>query len=851
MEKPSDTSSIDIDNVVNTFRPPNDTPEHRLAQLNINLMNNLSKHLIPTTHDPLVNLLVHESCYRVLIVGCGAREHAIVEALVKSKFNIEIYNVGSHVNPGIAKHSRDIKITNHLTDVVSYAKSKNIYLAIIGPEEWLAIGTADELSKVGVKCFGPTKNLATLESNKAFARQLVSSIKMNCYQPKYRYFISYEEDNIKSFIKELNYNFVVKACGLCRGKGVKVMGIDINSVAEALTYCHKVIQDKSAVIIEEKLYGDEFTLMSFVDGTVIKSMPVVKDYKRLSDGDTGSQTGGMGCISMPDHSMPFLTTSEIQGCNALHSKVINEVQTQFNETYCGILYGSYMKTKSGEIKLIEFNCRFGDPEAVILSIMRTDFMEVCLRTVNKLLGSADFDIYYENKSVAAIYMVPSGYPYTTCKNWQIYVDDNPSSKYIVYGAVNIDTVGKITLTSSRSLLSTGTGDSLETAILHAKKHLKLVHGPLENRSDIGSDILKYNTTVQINYDSAGVSLETAEKLVDTIRESVESTFTKCIKSKHGDFCALAHLKGGNYTMSVDGVGTKPIIVREFMGKEGFHSLGKDLFYAVSNDCLVKGSLPLIFLDYFASAIIDLDELKYFVSGISSACKKIGCSLVGGETAEMPGVYAENRHDMVGMCIGHYKKKFTIDSEKIMDGNMVIGMTSSGPHTNGYSLIRKILAETSLMADFMTDTERQNFIKFICNHHSSYFEQYIAMCSAKIKINGMVHITGGGLLKNPPRILPQNLKMEITVSTIPIQPEFMTLKKYGNLSDTEMLQTFNCGIGMMLIINKSQMKTIEIMARHCKWIDMFHHIGYISNRKPDQPQVIVHGKLQCREIYSKY
>ena len=824
---------------VSTIKFSATTPEQRIDHLHINLANNLAKKTIQIEDDPLTDLLVNKSCYNVLVVGSGAREHCIVEALLKSKFNIEIYNVGSHTNPAIAKHTRNTLVTNKLEELVNFAISSNIYLAIIGPEEWLSIGVVDELTKYKIKCFGPTKNLATIETNKAFARLLVSSIKMNSYQPRYKYFTSYDKSNIKQFINELDNNVVVKSCGLCRGKGVKVMGIDLQTVDDALTYCYQIIQTNNACIVEEQLFGDEFTLMSFVDGKVIKSMPVVKDYKRLQDGDQGKQTGGMGCVSMENHSMPFLNSIEIQGCTALHSKVIQELQSQFNETYRGILYGGYMKTKSGEIKLIEFNCRFGDPEAVILSIMQNDFMEVCLRTVNGMLSSSDFEITYENKATVAIYAVPKGYPATNYADWQVYIDDEPNAKFLRNGYLAIDNTGRITLTGSRAILSIGIGSNLESAIKLSKQHLKLVHGPLENRTDIGLDILNTSEhVVNYTYDNAGVSIETAEKLVDTIRESVESTYSKYVKSKHGDFCAMVKLSSGNYTMSVDGVGTKPIVVKEFMGTKGFYSLGKDLFYAVTNDCLVKGSLPIIFLDYFASSIINLDELKYFVEGISDACKEVGCSLVGGETAEMPGVYAENRHDMVGMCISHQHKDFTIDTDKIKAGDVVFSIRSSGPHTNGYSLIRKILNETSLLSDFKTDAEKDNFIKFICNPHSSYFDEYITMCSAKIKINGLVHITGGGLLKNPPRILPKNLKMYINSKLIPMQEGFLTLKKYGNLTDEEMYQTFNCGVGMIFIVDRSQLPTILQMCKYRGWSSRIKQIGKIQERLPNEPSVVI-------------
>jgi len=229
----------------------------------------------------------------ILVIGSGAREHAIVRAVEQSPKNKKIFCLGSNVNPGIAELCSDFTVANinHTQTITDYAEKKAADLAIIGPENPLAIGVADALWDVGVKVVGPIKDLAQIETSKAFARDLLTDYNIPG-NPKYKTFSSL--GGVTEFLNELGENYVVKFDGLAGGKGVKVSGDHLHSHDDAKVYCQELVEKGGIFVIEEKLIGQEFSLMSFCDGETLKHMPAVQDHKRAYDGDTGPNTGGMG-----------------------------------------------------------------------------------------------------------------------------------------------------------------------------------------------------------------------------------------------------------------------------------------------------------------------------------------------------------------------------------------------------------------------------------------------------------------------------------------------------------------------------------------------------------------------------
>ena len=422
---------------------------------------------------------------KILVIGSGAREHAIIRALDRSEQEKEIYCLASNLNPGIAELCNEIFISNFNDPefVAGYAKETDITLAIIGPENPLAKGIADVLWAADIKVVGPKKNLAQLETSKAFTRDLLKEYDIPG-GPKYQTFESM--NGVAEFLNELGENFVVKYDGLAGGKGVKVSGEHLHSHDEALAYCQELTDKESEFVIEEKFIGEEFSLMSFCDGDTLKHMPAVQDHKRAYEGDTGPNTGGMGTYSDANHSLPFLTEEDIGEAHQINILTAKAVKDKFGEGYQGILYGGFMATANG-VKLIEYNARFGDPEAMnVLSLLESDFIEIC----NGIAGGSlnKVDVHFSNKATVCKYAVPEGYPDNPVKDKQINISKIENPDGLFYASVDIQN-GELVEAGSRTVAFVGVANSISNAEKIAEKEVSTIVGPLFHRSDIGTDMV--------------------------------------------------------------------------------------------------------------------------------------------------------------------------------------------------------------------------------------------------------------------------------------------------------------------------------------------------------------------------
>ncbi len=421
---------------------------------------------------------------KILLIGSGAREHAIAKALKKSKAKIELFCMASSLNPGIAKISSEIIVENfnNIDNVIKYARAKSISLAIIGPENPLEIGLADSLWNEKIKVVGPKKKLARIETSKSFARDLLKKYKIpGC--PNYKTFDSMI--GVDSFLTEIGNHFVIKFDGLAGGKGVKVSGEHLSNHAEAIDYCKQIVNASGLFVIEEKFIGEEFSLMSFCDGDTLQHMPAVQDHKRAYDGDTGPNTGGMGTYSDKNHSLPFLKKSDVEQAQNINVSVSEALKKEFGEGYKGILYGGFMATSDG-VKVIEYNARFGDPEAMnVLSVLETDFFEICDAISRGRLNK--LDLKFQKKATVCKYAVPKGYPDNPIKGMPIYINDNPTdSGAFFFASVDIKNDKLIEL-GSRTIASVGVGNTISEAEKIAEKKIKTVEGPLFHRKDIGTN----------------------------------------------------------------------------------------------------------------------------------------------------------------------------------------------------------------------------------------------------------------------------------------------------------------------------------------------------------------------------
>jgi phosphoribosylformylglycinamidine cyclo-ligase len=324
------------------------------------------------------------------------------------------------------------------------------------------------------------------------------------------------------------------------------------------------------------------------------------------------------------------------------------------------------------------------------------------------------------------------------------------------------------------------------------------------------------------YKLAGVDIEAGNLLIDKIKADVGATQGPNVLGNIGGFAGMFKLDESisNPTLvaCTDGVGTKVALAQE---NNKLNTVGQDLVAMCVNDLITCGATPLFFLDYFATSKLDVDNAALIIKSIAAACKESGCALLGGETAEMPGHYVDENFDLAGFSVGLVDQNKIIDGSSIVSGDILIGIESSGPHSNGYSLIRKILSESS------APKEEIEKIKNSMLKPTHLYPKLIQNVLQKISIKGMANITGGGITENIPRIIPENLSVDIFKDSWVMPAAFKWLKDQGKVSDEDMLRIFNCGIGMVLIIN-STLKDKAINIINDQGYEAYH-IGVIQNK----------------------
>ena len=306
-------------------------------------------------------------------------------------------------------------------------------------------------------------------------------------------------------------------------------------------------------------------------------------------------------------------------------------------------------------------------------------------------------------------------------------------------------------------------------------------------------------TSGLTYRDAGVDIDAGEALVERIKPHVKRSMRREVLAGVGGFGALVELPLSRWKRPVlvsgtDGVGTKLRLAIE-TGRHG--SIGVDLVGMCVNDVAVQGAEPLFFLDYYATGQLDVSVAESVVAGIAEGCVLAGCALVGGETAEMPGMYHPGDYDLAGFCVGVVEKSAIIDGRQIAPGDVVMGLSSSGAHSNGYSLIRRILEISQ--ADLEMDIAGRTLIERLLVPTRIYVKSMLAL-AAEIPVKGFAHITGGGLTDNIPRVLPAGTAVSLERDSWPRDPLFEWLQTQGRIADAEMYRTFNCGIGMVAIVS---------------------------------------------------
>lgn len=338
--------------------------------------------------------------------------------------------------------------------------------------------------------------------------------------------------------------------------------------------------------------------------------------------------------------------------------------------------------------------------------------------------------------------------------------------------------------------------------------------------------------VSLSYKDAGVDIDAGNALVERIKGVAKKTMRPEVMGGLGGFGALCKLPSGYknpvLVAGTDGVGTKLKLALD----SGYHEgVGIDLVAMCVNDLVVAGAEPLFFLDYYASATLDVDVAATVVESIGEGCLQAGAALIGGETAEMPGMYAKGDYDLAGFCVGVVEEDGVIDGSKTAAGDAIIALASSGPHSNGYSLIRKIIGHCD--ADLDQDFGQSSLGKTLLTPTRIYVKSLLKL-QENMTINAIAHITGGGLLENIPRVLPDNTQADINTSSWKMPAIFEWLQQQGNVEQEEMYRTFNCGIGMIVVVPAAQLEdAISLLTAEGEnaW-----HVGNISESTQGTAQV---------------
>lgn len=744
-----------------------------------------------------------KKCINVLLIGSGGREHAIAWKVAQSAVLDRLFIAPGNAGTAACGENVSLKV-NDPRAIVDFCKTNGIQLVIIGPEAPLAEGLADSLRSAGIRVFGPSKLAARIESSKVFAKQFMDRHGIPTAQ-----FIPFKDfSKACQHVEEVDYPVVIKASGLAAGKGVSLPP----SRVEACQKLKEILvqgefgEAGREVVIEERLAGPEVSLMVFTDGVSVKSMPAAQDHKRLLDGDEGPNTGGMGAYAPA----PFLTPKLLE--EAMEKVIKPAISGLHREgiPFLGVLYAGLMLTEQG-LKVLEFNCRFGDPETqVVLPLLDSDLLEVIEACVDGKLEKQP--VNWREESAACVVLASAGYPGNVVTGRVVQgLESLPAGSVCFHAGTKLD-CGNVVTNGGRVCGVMSCAISLEDAVKQAYKSVSLItFEGMQYRHDIASQELEHRSTYAIS----GVSIDAGNRAVELMKEAVKSTYTPAVLAGIGSFGGLFDaslikgMKNPVLVASTDGVGTKVKLARE---ANHCHSLGHDIVNHCINDILVQGARPLFFLDYFATSVLHPEQTADVVTGIAEACREAGMSLIGGETAEMPGVYQVDEFDLAGTILGVVERDCILPKPDMQAGNLIIGLASSGTHTNGYSLIRKIFMETPLSTIFPELGIPLG--EALLKPHRSY---YPILYPNLPMVKALAHLTGGGFMENIPRVLPEGLSAVIHRKAWDVPPLFQLIRKLGDVPNEEMYRVFNMGIGMVAIVDRENGSSFQKAIPEPTWI----------------------------------
>ena len=670
-------------------------------------------------------------------------------------------------------------------------------LVIVGPEAPLAAGLADELTGRGVACFGPSQAAAQLEASKHLARQVADELGLA--GPRHSGLT--DAAGATTWWESFGGSVVVKLDGLAGGKGVIVpQGSDETRAAIA------ELAALGPIIVEERLSGPECSLLAFCDGRIAVPMLIAQDHKRIGEGDTGLNTGGMGAFA------PAPVGHDPEELCARFIQPVIDHLASVGTPYVGVLYAGLMITAAGP-RLIEFNCRFGDPEAqAILPLLNSDLAVIAAACV---VGRLTPDLVRWHPGAACtVVAATAGYPAAPVLGHSITVgDDVPDTHVFLAGAIVHGDDPSSALTNSlvtsggRVLCVTGVGPDLTRARDRAYSRMATIDF---DGKQVRRDIAWRAQGAAIrSYAAAGVDIDEGARAVSDLKTAVERTHNSDVVAGIGSFGGaldVSRLKAFDRPIlvaSTDGVGTKVELAARAGRSAG---VGADIVNHCIDDVLVQGAIPMFFLDYIAASRLDADQVAGVVTTMAQACEEAGCVLLGGETAEMPGVYTEGAFDIAGTLVGVVEHAHMLPRGDVAPGDVLIGLGSSGPHTNGYSLLRKLFAWIPL--DATPEPLTIPLGDALLAPHRSYLG-VLGPYLADGRIKALAHITGGGLIDNVPRALPNGCGADIRLGAWPVPPLFQLVRQLATQMGTdELYRTVNMGIGMVIVAAAEHAQSLQ-------------------------------------------
>ncbi|CAE6487114.1 unnamed protein product [Rhizoctonia solani] len=731
----------------------------------------------------------------VLIVGGGGREHALAWRLEKSPRVRKIF-----IAPGNGG-TQTQKATNISIGVGDFEGLKQFAL---------------ENDVFGIPVFGPSQKAAQMEGSKAFSKDFMR--RHNIPTAVYRTFKSSQFAEALKYAQTCGFKVVLKASGLAAGKGVLLPQTDVEIEAGL----KEIMLDQAfgsagdEVVIEECLTGPELSVLAFSDGYTIVPLPAAQDHKRIGEGDTGPNTGGMGAYAPAPVATPDVMSLIMK--ETLQPTIDGMRKDGF--PFVGMLFTGFMLTSSGP-KVLEYNVRFGDPETEALMLLLsddTDLAEVLLACAEHRLDSAR--ISTRSGVAVSVILASQGYPGNYPKGRIITTDSIPENTVIFHAGTSTKD-SQVVTSGGRVIAVAAYGETLRDALDRAYKGVDAVSFEGKTfRRDIAHRALAPPTGNGLTYAQAGVSVDAGNELVETIKPYTRQTRRAGADGSLGGFGGVFDLKAAGFgemrdpvlVSGTDGVGTKLRIALD----SGVHdTVGIDLVAMSVNDLVVQGAEPLYFLDYYGCSKLDVPVAAQVIKGIADGCLEAGCALIGGETAEMPGMYHEGRYrdyDLAGFAVGVVERHLLLPKPTIAPGDILLGLPSSGIHSNGFSLVRKIIARAGLTYSSPCPWDSSKTLGASLLTPTKIYIKSLLPAVRASAVKGLAHITGGGFVENIPRVLPKGAAARIDVATYPYPPVFEWLSKRGGVEPLEMARTFNCGIGMVVVVAKEDaQKAKELIA----------------------------------------